>query len=211
MKTGKYDTDFDKMALAVESTKLAKQMTVSEEGIGEDININLFCWKNDNLASIIQLKDTHHIEKQERIDRLTKAACIMRRGWGISEITFVAEGYCSFKPSETKGVDLAKLFAEADSPVSECISFTHIKEDDIIFISVPYSLKIGKHVEFGNALWYSGIDIMRDLTYAAVLRASLKLDSIDLDEEEVDRESFYASLAEGVTNTGFEVFYRDDL
>lgn len=211
MQTGVYETELDKVALAVESTKLAKQMTVTEEGIGEDININLFCWKDTALASIIQLQNTHRMDKEERIDRLTKAACILRRGWGVSDFTFVAEGYCSMKPSDTKGSDLAKLFAEPNSPVKECLAFTHIAPDGAIFVSVPYSLSLGKKVNFGNPLWYSGVDAMRDLTYTAVLRASLKLDAIEIEETEVDKPSYYASLAQGITNEGFEVFYRDDL
>lgn len=211
METGKYATEFDKLALAVESTKLAKQMTVSEDGIGEDININLFCWKGEDLASIMQLRNTHQLERDTRIEIITKGACIMRRGWGIDEFTFVAEGFCSLKPAETKNDDLAELFAKQDSPVKECIAFTHITGSDATFISVPYSLGVGRTVNFDNPLWYSGVDVMRDLTYPATLKASLKLEPVELDDDSLDRESYFETLAESLTNTGFEVFYRDDL
>ena len=211
MYTGKYETEFDKMALAVESTKLAKQMTVSEEGIGEDININLFCWKKSDLASIVQLRDTHQMERPSRVEKLTQAACLLRRGWGVTEFTFVAEGYCSLKPSETKNEDLAKLFAKNNSPVMECIAFTHISQTEATFISVPYSLGVGKVVNFGNALWYSGVDVMRDLTYPATLKAALQLEPVELDDQIIDREEYFDVLASGLIEAGFEVFYRDDL
>lgn len=211
METGKYATEFDKLALAVESTKLAKTLTVEQEGIGEDININLFCWRGEDLISIMQLRNTHQLERDVRLDIMTKGACIMRRGWGIDSFTFVAEGYCSLKPSETKDEDLAELFSHQDSPVKECIAFTHIGDDDAVFISVPYSIDVGRKVTFGSALWYEGLDVMRDLTYPATLKASLKLEPIILNEEEIDRESYFSTLATGLTEIGFEVFYRDDV
>ena len=77
--------------------------------------------------------------------------------------------------------------------------------------SVPYSLQVGKKVQFGHPLWYSGVDVMRDLSYVAMLRASLKLDPIGVEDEGVNREVYYSTLADGITESGFEVFYRDDL
>jgi len=209
METGSYKTDIDKLALAVEATKIAKQQTVDEEGIGQDININLFSWKQDKLVSIMQLMKTHQISRNERLEKLTQAACIKRQGWGVDSFTFVAEGYCSLKPSETKDQDLASLFAKPNSPVSECISFTHFGEEPV-FVSVPYSIKIGRVVEFGKALRYSALNVLRDLTYAATLNAALKLNT-DSNQPDEYKESFYATLADAITDLGFEIFYRDDL
>jgi len=211
METGIYPTDLDKMALAVESAKLAKQMSVSEEGIGEDININLFCWKNDYLASVVQLSNTHKLERNERVEKITDAACILRKGWGVDEFTFIAEGYCSMKPSQTKNQDLAELYAQKNSPVKECISFTHITQNDATFVSVPYSVGLGKKVDFDTPLCYSGLDVMRDLTYTATLKASLKLKPSEFDERAIDREAYFGTLASSLIENGFEVFYRDDL
>jgi len=211
MQTGKYATEFDKLALAVESTKVAKSLTIKEEGIGEDLNINLFCWKNDELVCIMQLRETHQMERDKRIEALTKAACIMRRGWGVDQFTFIAEAYCSMSPSDTKDQNLAELFAEPDSPVKECISFTQISSEDATFISLPYKIELGRKVTFNSPLWYAGLDVFRDLTYPATLKASLKLDPVPLDEETIDRESYFSSLASGLIDTGFEIFYRDDI
>lgn len=211
MDTGSYLTDLDKLALAVEATKVAKQHTVSEDGIGEDININLFSWKDDKLVSIMQLMGTHKMHRNERLKRLTQAACIKRQGWGVNGFTFIAEGYCSLKPSQTKDQDLAKLFAVKDSPVSECLSFTHLSEQTPLFISVPYTIGVGRQVIFGSALLYSAIDVMRDLTYAATLNASLKMEYVNKQTEATDKETFYGTLADGINDLGFEIFYRDDV
>lgn len=210
MQTGVYETDLDKVALAVEAVKVAKQATVEEGGIGEDMNISLFCWKGSKLVSILQLAGTHQMDKTERLDRITRAACIKRQGWGVDSFTFIAEGYCSLKPAETKNQDLAALFAQPDSPVTECLSFTQLGSETPIFISVPYKIKVGKKVEFGDALWYSALDVMRDLTYAATLNASLQLpnESTELPDA---RETYFETLADAIHEIGFEIFYRDDL
>ena len=208
--TGFYETDLDKVALVVESMKKAKEILVTDNGIGEDLNINIFGWKNNELAVIVQLKNTHKIEKDTRLESIMDAACILRRGWAIDEFTFAAEGYCSLKPAETKNHDLAKLFAVTDSPVKECLSFTHIRSDDHLFISVPYSLNLGKNVSFGDALWYPGGQVMRDITYPAALKAALQLEAVPIDNS-IDKETYFGTLASGVMNAGFEVYYRDDM
>jgi hypothetical protein len=210
MDTGFHETDLDKVALAVEAMKIAKQATVNDGGIGEDMNINLFCWRGSELVSILQLSNTHRMERDERLERLTRAACIKRQGWGVDSFTFVAEGYCSLKPSQTKNQDLAFLFAQPNSPVTECLSFTQLGSDNPIFISLPYKINVGRKVTFGEALWYSALDVMRDLTYAATLNASLKLE--DKSEEPFEaRETYFKTLADEIQKIGFEVFYRDDL
>lgn len=211
MDTGSYVTDFDKLALAVEATKVAKRHTVEEEGIGQDININLFSWREDKLVSIMQLMGTHRMHRTERLDKIARAACIKRQGWGVDGFTFIAEGYCSLKPSVTKDKDLAQLFAERDSPVSECISFTHLGGDTPIFISVPYTIGVGRKVDFGKALCYSALDVMRDLTYAAALNASLKLEHDPEVMETSDKETYFGTLADVIYESGFEIFYRDDV
>lgn len=210
MDTGIYETDLDKVALAVEAIKIAKQATVTEGGIGEDMNINLFCWKGAKLVSILQLVSTHALDRDERLERLTKAACIKRQGWGVDSFTFIAEGYCSLKPAETKNQDLAKLFAKPNSPVTECLSFTQLGSQVPIFISVPYKILVGKQVQFGDALWYSALDVMRDLTYAATLNASLKLayQSSKLTDA---KDVYFETLADEIQDIGFDIFYRDDV
>lgn len=210
MITGFYETDLDKLALAVESTKVAKQISVDEQGIGEDLNINIFSWRKNELAVIAQLKNTHNTSPASRLEKIMAGACIIRKGWGVDEFTFIAEGYCSMNPEKTKGKDLRALFAQQNSPVRECISFTHIKEHDHSFVSVPYTVNVGRIVDFDTPLAYDGSEAMRDLTYPAALKTALRL-SYENHPEVTDKEAFYGTLAKGLYETGFEVFYRDDI
>jgi len=208
--TGFYETDFDKIALCVESIKTAKTSLIDEDGIGSDLNINIFGWRNNELATIIQLKNTFATPKNKRIESLIEASIIMRRGWGITEYTLAAEGYCSISPAETQGENLAQLFASKDSPVKECISFTHLKEDDHTFVAMPYQVKLGRKVDFGDVLWFNGGKAMRDIEYPAALKASLKLKTEPVDTS-MDRETYFGTLASAIMHCGFEVFYRDDV
>ena len=210
MYTGFYETDFDKIALCVESIKTAKTSLIDEDGIGSDLNINIFGWRNNELATIIQLKNTFTTPKNKRIESLIEASIIMRRGWGITEYTLAAEGYCSISPAETQGENLAQLFAYKDSPVKECISFTHLKEDDHTFVAMPYQVKLGRKVDFGDVLWFNGGKAMRDIEYPAALKASLKLKTEPVDTS-MDREIYFGTLASAIMHCGFEVFYRDDV
>jgi hypothetical protein len=210
MYTGFYETEFDKIALCAESIKTAKTSLIEEEGIGSDLNINIFGWKNNELATIIQLKNTFSTPKDERIESLIEASVIMRRGWGITEFTIAAEGYCSMAPAETQGENLAHLFASKDSPVTECISFTHLTVDQHIFVAMPYKVKLGRKVNFGDVLWFNGGKAMRDIEYPAALKASLRLDKEPIDNS-LDRETYFGTLASAVMHCGFEIFYRDDI
>lgn len=211
MQTGEYATNLDKVALAVESIKVAKQMAVTEEGVGEDINITIFCWRDALLLSVIQLKNTFGLERQDRVHRITQGCSLMRRGWGVDSFTMIAEGYCSLSPSSTKDEDLYKLFVQPDSPVKECIAVTHVDEESYLFVSVPYTVTVGRKVEFDNPLWYRGNDALRDIAYPATMRAVLRTPPVNLEDDRVNKEVFFATLADGMTAFGFEVFYRDDV
>lgn len=210
MYTGFYETDFDKIALCVESIKTAKIALVEEDGIGSDLNINIFGWRNNELATIIQLKDTFGTPKDERIRSVIEASVIMRKGWGITEYTLAAEGYCSMAPAETTGENLASLFAIKNSPVKECVSFTHLKSDDHVFVAMPYLVKLGRKIDFGDVLWFNGGKVMRDIEYPAALKAALKLKPEPIDIS-LDRQTYFGTLASAIMHCGFEIFYRDDL
>ena len=183
---------------------------IEEDGIGSDLNINIFGWINNELATIIQLKNTFSTPKNKRIESLIEASVIMRRGWGITEYTLAAEGYCSISPAETQGENLAQLFASKNSPVKECISFTHLKNNDHTFVAMPYQVKLGRKVDFGDVLWFNGGKAMRDIEYPAALKASLKLKTEPVDTS-MDREIYFGTLASAIMHCGFEIFYRDDL
>lgn len=210
MYTGFYETDLDKMALCTESMKLAKVNVTKEDGIGSDLNINIFGWRKNELLIIIQLKNTYNLPKESRIKSIIEASCILRKGWDVDEFTLIAEGYCSMKPSETKGLELANVFAQKDSPVTECLSFVHLRDEELLFLAIPYKTNLGRVVEFGSVLWYPGGHVMRDIEYPAALKAILRLDKEPLNTTQ-DKETYFATLASGIMEQGFEVFYRDDI
>ena len=209
MKTGKYHTNLDKVALAVESIKVAKQMAVTDDT--GDINITLFCWKGPLLVSVAQMTNTFDTAREDRINRLMQGTTLLRRGWGVDGFTLIAEGYCSLKPADTKNEDLSLLFAAPESPVKECISFTHVDQSGFLFVSLPYAVGKKGAVDFSNPLWYKGRDTLRDIAYPATLKTALTMPIVDIDDESIDKEVFFATLTDGLMTFGFEVFYRDDV
>jgi len=212
MYTGFHETDMDKIALCTESVKTAKIALVKEDGIGSDLNINIFGWKKNELVIIAQMKNTFKITKDERLPLIIEASCILRQGWGIDEFTLAAEGYCSMAPAQTQGKDLSVLYANNDSSVKECISFTHLSKKDHTFVAMPYKIELGRNINFGDVLWYPGGHVMRDIQFPAALKASLKLKSVAITQEgKMDKEEYYGTLASAVMNCGFEIFYRDDI
>lgn len=56
----------DKLALAVSSAVEVKEQTVKEYGIGEDININLYCWSGPYLSAICQMSSQMMTEPHEK-------------------------------------------------------------------------------------------------------------------------------------------------
>lgn len=211
MYTGFYETDMDKIALCTESVKTAKVALVEEFGVGSDLNINIFGWKQNELLIIAQLKNTFSLTKDERLPRIIEAACILRQGWGLDEFTLAAEAYCTMSPAQTQGQELSVLFANNNNAVKECISFTHLTTSDHVFVTMPYTIGLGRKIDFNDVLWYPGKE-MRDLQFPVALKSSLKLESITITEEaKLDKETYYGTLASAVMNCGFELFYRDDM
>lgn len=210
MYTGFHETSLDKIALCAESIRTAKINITEEDGIGSDLNINIFGWKNNELITVTQLKNTFSIPKDERIKLVIETSAILRRGWGITEFTLAAEGFCSMHPSKTQGNNLGQLFAQKDSPVSECISFMHLENDSHTFVALPYKVKIGRKIDFGQILWFDGGKIVRDIEYPAALKACLKLD-VEQYDDNFSKSTYFGTLASAIMDCGFEIFYRDDI
>ena len=206
---GYYDT-LDKVALAVESAKIAKSVVVQQDGIGEDLSFNLMAWSDDELCVVAQLSQSFMSDHEDRFARLIQAACILRQGWRATAFTLVAEGYCSTDASGSKGKDLAQLFSSPSADfVKECLSFTHVEDEDVLFVAVPYTYFPPRLVEFGGALQHRGVGVLRDPRYPMALLRALDLD-IERDEDEIDLDEdiLRAVLAEGVRDLGFEIHYR---
>jgi hypothetical protein len=203
-----YPEMLDKVALAVESTKVAKSLVVQQEGIGEDLNFSLMAWTDGDLRIVVQLKNEYMKDHEDRYERLVQAACIIRQGWGATAFTMVAEGFCSTNPAESKGKDLAQLFAAVNVDyVRECLAFTHIEEDDILFVVVPYSYVPPRKVLFSDVLQHRGASVLRDGRYPLALFKALELED-DFSHDDYDEDIVLDVLARGLVDLGFEVNYR---
>lgn len=204
-----YDETLDKVALAVESAKLAKAIVVKTEGIGEDLNFSLMGWCEGDLVIVAQLSSDIMADHEQRFDRVLHAACIMRRGWQVTALTLVAEGYCSTNADESKGKDMAQLFASPDADfVRECLSFTHAENGDAMFVAVPYSCFPPRSVQFGGALQHRGIGVIRDTRYPVGLLKALEMPVDDDITDGIDTGLLHELLAKGIMDLGFEVNYK---
>jgi hypothetical protein len=203
-----YPEILDKVALAVESSKIAKSMMVQQEGIGEDLSFSLMAWSDDELVAVAQLSGLLMADHEERYSLMIQAACILRQGWEATAFTMVAEGYCSTNPNESRGKDMAQLFASpSHNFVRECLAFTHVEEDDLMFVVVPYKYEPPRRVVYSNPLEHRGASVLRDGRYPMSLHRALSIDN-DFDREDVNVDTLRALLANGLTELGFEVNYR---
>ena len=202
-----YPESLDKVALAVESAKIAKQMIVKQEGIGEDLSFNLMAWRDSELVVVAQLSEGHMGDPEERYGLMVQAACILRQGWGATAFTMVAEGYCSTNPDESRGKDMAQLFSSPTTDfIKECLSFTHVQEDGILFVVVPYRLVPPRRVEYYKPMTHNGAGVVREARYPMSLHKALELPCET--DEDLDIDEFREELANGLTALGFEVNYR---
>lgn len=201
-----YPESLDKVALAVESAKIAKAMMVKQEGIGEDLSFSLMTWRDSELVAVAQLSHAFMSDPEERYGLMVQAACILRQGWGATAFTMVAEGYCSTNPDESKGKDMAQLFASPTTDfVKECLSFTHVQDDGILFVVVPYRCVPPRHVEYYKPMTHSGAGVVREARYPMSLHRALEL---PYDTDDIDLDTLREELANGLTSIGFEVNYR---
>jgi len=203
-----FDDALDKMALAVESAKVAKSMVVKIDGIGEEINLNLLIWRDDELVAVAQLLSEFMEDKEDRFLRVVNAVCIFRQGWGATAVTMIAEAYCSSDPSASKGKEMAELFASPENAyIRECLSFTHIDGEDAFFLAVPFVCVPPRQVVYGEALRHRGSGVIRDTRYPLGIMRALAL-AVERYDEGVDEEYFRDLLARGVMDLGFEVNYK---
>jgi hypothetical protein len=185
---GIYDNDYSKIALAMTSAQIAKMNSVKEHGIGEDLAINFLGWGGDTLSIVCQMKkslmERDHSFRLEKSKELCK---VLRKYWGVSALTMVAEGYCSLDKSRTEGQDLAKAFLDPNKPVKECITVVQtsieIGDDEpaATIIAIPYYYEVGKVVKWSEMLFYpdGGLSEFRNSKYPDVMLRALNYDIVD--------------------------------
>lgn len=203
-----YDNNFSKIALAITSAQLAKKMSVKEFGVGEDLTFNFMGWIDDRLEIICQMKKpVMALEHADRLMRSGHLCTALRKYWGVTDLTMIAEGFCSKDASKTKGLDLAKVYADRDSDVMECITVAHasLAGDKMLsdLVALPYKYLADNDIEWGEILTYPGNadKVLRNSSFPKMLRKSLS-ESIFM--EELPDEAYY-ELREAINNNGFYI------
>jgi hypothetical protein len=201
-----YDNNFSKIALTITSAQLAKQLSVKEFGVGEDLTFNFMGWIDDRLAVICQMKrPIMALEHSERLTRSGQLCMALRKYWGVTDITMVAEGFCSLDSRKTKGLDLAKAYAKKGSNIQECITVSHasIVGEKMLsdLVAVPYKYLPNNEIEWGEIQTYPGgaDKILRNSSFPKMLRKSL---SESVHNEDLPDEA-YDDLREAININGF--------
>lgn len=197
------------MALAATSAQLAKSMCVTEFGVGEDLTFNFMGWVDSELSIICQLK--REFMNLDHSDRLTKcgALCIaLRRYWGVTDITMIAEGYCSLDAEKTQGLDLAKAYIDKAMGIEECLTVTHAHEDSssrvgVDLVAVPYVYEVGRNIKWLEMLTYpnNAEKILRNSSFPKMLVKALK-EEIVMDQLP---DEAYEELRATITTNGFYI------
>ncbi|MFZ9715883.1 MAG: hypothetical protein ACO3CH_00300 [Ilumatobacteraceae bacterium] len=201
-----FPTPLDKLALAVSSAVEVKEQTVREYGIGEDININLYTWTGPFLSAICQMSSQLMIEPHEkRFGRVVDAAVIIRQALGIDAITMIAEGYISTDPRMTEDMTLAQAFVKLPEVVKECITFTHVYEEQVLFLTKPYKYTVPRSVVWEDEIFTPGQTIMRGGNGKYPLMFSKVLNEVEIAEPPEDKVVYYETLGRGLRQLGFEI------
>lgn len=192
-----------KIALCLQSGMMAKETAVKEYGVGEDLTFSLFAWKDDAICAIATMGYEYMREDPaKRLERISIAATILRKGWHVDEFTFLAEAFCSMDAARTKGKNLREAFLEPDSPVQECLTLTHITHDSAVLLTQPYSVGLGRKVEWHPLLRNLDTHGLRDSQYPFVLMKVLELEVEPIPE---NKTTFHRVLADGLESDGFAV------
>lgn len=203
-----------KLAMVLATAVEAKNQMVAEGGIGEDINQVLYGWCGSSLSVVSQMTDA--VQRQtpyERFMAVSSAVAILRQGWGLDAISMVAEGYVSSNPVDTYDKSLAKEFAIGNRAVNECITVTHVANDEISFVSKGYSYDVPKKVIWHEEVFVPGRMMVRneESMYPLLFHTALKLPYIKPDDEVMGLASddYYGALVFGLLANGFSTRFFD--
>jgi hypothetical protein len=196
-----YPNPFDKILLASESAKVAKQVTTKEEGIGEDLTYNLILWREHAVEAVCQLHPTL-ASAEDRIPRTLEVVKTARLGFAVDAVTFIAEGYCATDPESVKrGVPLAAQFIE-NRGVRECLTLTHLEKGVTEIVALPYVYDVGRVVRFDEALRYP-----THSTNNEFLVAIHRMLEMSPDRQMLDDATWRDSVAEEIEVWGFRVHH----
>lgn len=202
MSVDVYPDRVSKLLLAGESAKVAKQFTVMEDGIGEDLCYNVMGWKDHSLTSIFQLKREFATDPS-RLTRTLDAIAVARFGFDIDAVTFIAEGYCAMDPEKVDHTrPLSEQFVD-NHEIRECITVTHIEDGVTEIVALPYSYAIPRRVQWSQPLRYpthpTENEFVKSIAYILTLEPGLRT---------VGDAEWRAAMATDIEALGFHV-HRD--
>lgn len=203
-----YDSRMMKLAMVLATAVEAKSEMVAEGGIGEDINQVLYGWCGSSLSVVSQMTDV--VQRQtpyERFMAVSSAVAILRQGWGLDAISMVAEGYVSSNPVDTYDKNLAKEFAIGNRAVNECLTVTHVANDEVSFVSKGYSYDVPRKVIWHEEVFVPGRMMVRneESMYPLLFHTALKLPYSRPDDEVMwlASDDYYSALVFGLLANGF--------
>lgn len=201
-----YPTTLDKLALTLESARLAKSAEVAAEGIGEDLNLNLFAWTGPHLTVMAQLVDEPD-DRTQRIEAVAITAQVLRSGWHTDSYTLLVEGFCALdRTRDVAQHDLARLFAQGDPGIAECLVATHVDAHHAQIALAPYTYRLGRIVEYHDTIVHPPAD-PHDGIYPRVLAdAALRTDLIEIPR---NADIFHNELARGLARHGMNLYWED--
>ena len=207
-----FDNRIDKIGLALMSAVEAKSDSVKEFGIGEDLAINLFCWRENKLRVMLQLR--HEVQNLNHIDRFNavmSALSITRRGWGIDAISLVSEGYVSIDPESSAGLSLKDEFVNPKSNIRECLTVAHLEDGHVTFVVKPYRYDVPRLVVWDEEWYHPGSSMVRnqDAMYPNMMHRIVTEVEVDIIDDSIDLEVFDEVLVKGLHDAGFfcQLFY----
>ena len=207
-----FDNRIDKIGLALMSAVEAKSDSVKEFGIGEDLAINLFCWRENKLRVMLQLRhEVQNLNHMDRFNAVMSALSITRRGWGVDAISLVSEGYVSTDPDATAGLNLKDEFINPKSNIRECITVAHLEDGHVTFVVKPYRYNVPRLVVWDEEWYHPGSSMVRDQDgmYPNMMHRIVTEVEVDAIDDSVDLEVFDEVLARGLHDAGFfcQLFY----
>ena len=212
MELSTFDNRIDKIGLALMSAVEAKSDSVKEFGIGEDLAINLFCWRENKLRVMLQLRhEVQNLNHMDRFNAVMSALSITRRGWGVDAISLVSEGYVSTDPDATAGLNLKDEFINPKSNIRECITVAHLEDGHVTFVVKPYRYNVPRLVVWDEEWYHPGSSMVRDQDgmYPNMMHRIVTEVEVDAIDDSVDLEVFDEVLARGLHDAGFfcQLFY----
>lgn len=184
----------------------AKNDSVKQFGIGEDLAINLFCWRGDRLKVMLQLRsDLQKSNQKDRLMAVADALAVTRRGWGIDAVSLVSEAYVSDDPTSTKGTELKLAFLKPENKVSECLTVAHVEDGHVTFVVKPYVYSVPRAVVWGDERYHPGTSMVRDQNgmYPNMIHRIVTTISPEEISQDVDEDVFNQTLSEGLYESGF--------